>query len=133
MLPKQYGRFGSFRVLRGAPTRTGFFAKDGEMGNTIHRRKPKVIERDGNQCRYCGKLCLDREIHIDHIVPKSQGGKDDMDNLATSCKRCNGIKGAKNPKEFLLKMKSRRESYRKEFEYADRIVRRLAFWETENA
>lgn len=52
----------------------------------------KTFEQDNFTCRYCGKSPLkDRNIklHCDHIIPKSKGGEDTLDNLVTSCFECN--------------------------------------------
>jgi 5-methylcytosine-specific restriction endonuclease McrA len=40
----------------------------------------------------------------DHILPKSKGGTDDLDNLQTMCHRCNGKKGNKTPVELQEKL-----------------------------
>ena len=48
--------------------------------------KDEVFERDGHECLKCGSL---ENLTIDHIVPVSKGGIDEMDNLQTLCKTCN--------------------------------------------
>jgi hypothetical protein len=49
-----------------------------------------VLQRDGFRCRYCGRGPEDGTVlHVDHVVPKAQGGRDDMDNLVTACRECN--------------------------------------------
>lgn len=50
-----------------------------------------VLSRDNFQCQYCGKTPTQHGItlHIDHIKPKSDGGKDKLDNLVTACSECN--------------------------------------------
>jgi len=59
-----------------------------------------VKERDGFACRLCGdwkgKLYLETgavvdDIHAHHIIPKSQGGPDTMENLITLCDLCHGV------------------------------------------
>lgn len=42
-----------------------------------------------NQCAYCGS---DKDITLDHIVPKTKGGSDHTTNLISCCKRCNADK-----------------------------------------
>ena len=54
-----------------------------------------IFERDGFQCQYCGRLVPDVILQLDHIIPHSQGGSDDPDNLITACQACNIGKGAK--------------------------------------
>ena len=48
-----------------------------------------IIIRDNRTCAYCGKICDDHEITIDHIIPKSKGGKWTWENLVVSCLECN--------------------------------------------
>lgn len=45
-----------------------------------------VLRRDRCQCVWCGNQGL---LEVDHIIPWSAGGSDDMDNLRTLCQRCN--------------------------------------------
>lgn len=52
----------------------------------------RVVRRDGNICQICGRLLLDREIQIDHIVPVSKGGSTTESNLRATCKECNRSK-----------------------------------------
>lgn len=59
----------------------------------------KIIERDGSTCQYCHKKIEDDQIHIDHVIPYSLGGKTEENNLVVSCAECNLKKSAK-----LLKM-----------------------------
>lgn len=63
-----------------------------------------VMRRDDFMCQYCGKKS---DLTIDHIIPKSRGGKDTWENLATACEKCNVHKGNRTPKEanMLLKRK----------------------------
>lgn len=51
----------------------------------------KVLERDGFQCVYCGRNPLEDKVklHVDHVIPKSKGGLDVMENLVTACTDCN--------------------------------------------
>lgn len=49
----------------------------------------EVFKRDGFKCVECGATKEDTRLHIDHILPVSQGGSDEMDNLQTLCESCN--------------------------------------------
>jgi hypothetical protein len=54
--------------------------------------KWEVFERDNFTCKNCGAR---RFLTIDHITPKSKGGKTTLNNCQTLCKSCNSRKGAK--------------------------------------
>jgi len=54
----------------------------------------EVFKRDGFKCGYCGKCPPDITLEVDHINPKSKGGKDNINNLITACFDCN--RGKKN-------------------------------------
>lgn len=48
----------------------------------------EVLLRDGYQCQVCGDLVHGKRAHVDHIVPKSKGGSDEVTNLRTLCVSC---------------------------------------------
>lgn len=51
--------------------------------------KHNIFKRDENKCVYCGST---KDLNIDHVIPKSKGGRDTWKNLVTSCRSCNSIK-----------------------------------------
>lgn len=53
----------------------------------------EVFKRDGFACTYCGRKPPAVVLHVDHIVPKAEGGPDSIDNYTTSCADCNLGKG----------------------------------------
>lgn len=54
----------------------------------------EVFKRDGFKCQYCGAHPPSVLLHVDHIKPVADGGKNDEDNLITACESCNLGKGA---------------------------------------
>lgn len=52
-----------------------------------------VFRRDKFVCQYCGACGPDVELEVDHIIPVSRGGTDEMSNLKTACFNCNRGKG----------------------------------------
>lgn len=56
------------------------------------KMRPEIIGRDGRLCRSCGTT---QKLTVDHIVPLSRGGTNDLDNLQLLCRSCNSIKSAK--------------------------------------
>lgn len=53
-----------------------------------------VLKRDAFTCQYCGRTPPEVVLHVDHIVPESEGGRDELDNLLTACADCNLGKSA---------------------------------------
>ena len=58
------------------------------------RTRFEVFKRDRFTCAYCGRTPPEVLLHVDHIIPKADGGPDDVENLITACKDCNLGKGA---------------------------------------
>lgn len=50
-------------------------------------QRKKALERDKYACRHCG-VTAKKGLHVHHIVPRSQGGSNYVDNLMTLCKEC---------------------------------------------
>ena len=66
---------------------------------TMSCKRHNIIWRDQNQCQYCGnKFCIEN-LTIDHIIPRSKGGKNTWKNLVAACKKCNQKKGDKTPEQ----------------------------------
>jgi 5-methylcytosine-specific restriction endonuclease McrA len=51
-------------------------------------------------CPYCEDLILPLEISLDHIMPRSRGGTDELSNLHYTCFSCNLMKGNLTDAEF---------------------------------
>lgn len=56
-----------------------------------------IYARDSSRCQYCGKKFSTTELSLDHVVPKSQGGKSTWDNIVCCCIKCNVKKGGRTP------------------------------------
>lgn len=71
----------------------------------VYRRlrvnRHKIYKRDGHKCVYCGNS---KQLTIDHLIPKSKGGKNTWENLVTCCSRCNVKKGDKTIEQAGLKL-----------------------------
>lgn len=82
----------------------------GERKNISAAIRFKVLKRDKFTCQYCGRSGI--ELEIDHIVPVSKGGTNDIGNLITACKECNRGKSDTSvlPEGYMLvrESKSRR-------------------------
>ena len=63
---------------------------DATVRNIPGKVRLDVFERDDYKCQMCGRTVEDGiKLHIDHIVPFSKGGSNDMDNLQVLCHECN--------------------------------------------
>lgn len=58
-----------------------------------------VIWRDKYTCQYCLKRFKFSQLTMDHVIPKSKGGKKIWTNITTSCLECNNKKGSQTPDE----------------------------------
>lgn len=83
-----------------------------QRGNQIwsHRRNSsgyipgtiryEVLKRAKSRCELCGISNEDKAIEVDHIVPRNQGGTDDLSNLQALCYSCNAMKRDRDDTDF---------------------------------
>lgn len=67
----------------------------------VRVNRQRILKRDNHSCVYCGSK---RDLTIDHLIPKSKGGKNTWDNLVTCCISCNSKKGDKMLYETNMKL-----------------------------
>lgn len=72
---------------RGSSAARGYGGKWPALREMVLRREPRCVE-----CQKRGRLTLAQEV--DHIVPKSRGGTDDIENLQSICRTCHARKTA---------------------------------------
>lgn len=53
-----------------------------------------ILERDNYTCKNCGKVYDKSNLHVDHIIPRKDGGGKEPSNLQTLCLNCNMIKSS---------------------------------------
>ena len=73
-----------------------------------HRRKitrKAVLARDSWTCQYCGSR--KPGLTVDHVIPRSRGGKSVWENIVASCASCNRRKGNRLPREIKMHPASR--------------------------
>jgi hypothetical protein len=92
-------------LLREAMERWGM-----EGFRNVRQPRPEVLriaDRDGWDCAYCGIALAGKpdrpEPHVDHVIPKSRGGRNWLENKVLACPTCNMQKGARTPEEWLGK------------------------------
>lgn len=67
-----------------------------------------ILLRDAYTCAYCGCALDANTATLDHIQPKSRGGKNTWSNLVSSCKDCNNEKADRTPEEAGMELKYHR-------------------------
>jgi 5-methylcytosine-specific restriction endonuclease McrA len=70
----------------------------------IRFSRQNIYLRDNSTCQYCGQTKARVDLNLDHVVPKSQGGKSTWENIVCSCIKCNLKKGGRTPKEAHMKL-----------------------------
>lgn len=75
----------------------------------IGQRRPplsrfNILARDGFCCQYCGKPLTSRDATLDHVTPRSKGGKTAWDNVVCACRPCNIKKGSRLPSQAGMRL-----------------------------
>lgn len=65
----------------------------------IRFSRHNIFARDDHVCQYCGKPYPRTMLNLDHVIPRSRGGRTNWENIVTSCVKCNFKKGGRTPKE----------------------------------
>jgi len=65
----------------------------------IRFSRHNIFARDDHTCQYCRKRLPRRDLNLDHVIPRSRGGKTNWENVVTSCIACNFKKGGHTPDE----------------------------------
>ena len=78
--------------------------------NKVPRRRPKlsvkgIWVRDGGCCQYTGRALAPHEGNIDHVVPRSRGGRTSWENCVLADRRVNTLKGDRLVEEAGLKLR----------------------------
>lgn len=62
---------------------------------TVKFNRRNIFLRDRFQCQYCGARPPEGELTIDHVIPRSRGGRSEWTNVALACVPCNTRKGSR--------------------------------------
>jgi len=65
----------------------------------VRFNRRNIFARDRNRCQYCGDKFAMNELSLDHVVPRSQGGKATWENIVCCCLKCNVRKGGRTPEQ----------------------------------
>jgi 5-methylcytosine-specific restriction endonuclease McrA len=75
------------------------------FNKVVFPTKHNIYKRDNYTCLYTGAKLSKEQLSIDHVIPKSKGGADTWENLATCNRLLNSKKGNKTLAESGLKLK----------------------------
>ncbi len=63
-----------------------------------------VYRRDNFTCQYCGDRPGTKELSMDHVIPRCQGGKTEWENIVVACTDCNSRKAGRTPEQAGMKL-----------------------------
>lgn len=64
---------------------------------SVKFNRRNIFARDSSRCQYCGKKFSTAELSLDHVIPRTQGGKASWENIVCCCLKCNVKKGGRTP------------------------------------
>ena len=73
------------------------YRKVPQRRHVVTRRN--IFSRDLNSCQYCGFVFPSSRLTLDHVLPRSRGGRETWENLVTCCHSCNHRKKDRTPEE----------------------------------
>ncbi|OHB79528.1 MAG: HNH endonuclease [Planctomycetes bacterium RBG_16_64_12] len=66
---------------------------------SLRLNRHTILARDGHCCQYCGRRMPAGQLSVDHVTPRSRGGRTTWDNVVCACLVCNVKKGGRTPRE----------------------------------
>jgi 5-methylcytosine-specific restriction endonuclease McrA len=72
--------------------------------NIVKFNRRNIFLRDENRCQYCGHKYSTQQLSLDHVIPRSQGGQTNWENIVCACLKCNVRKGGRTPYQAGMKL-----------------------------
>jgi 5-methylcytosine-specific restriction endonuclease McrA len=72
----------------------------------LGNHRTRILIRDRFRCQYCGLRGTASRLTLDHIRPRSRGGRTVPENLCAACLACNQRKGDRTPEEARMPLLS---------------------------
>lgn len=69
--------------------------------------RQNVFLRDKHTCQYCARILPERDLNLDHVLPRDKGGKMSWENIVTSCVPCNTRKANRLPHDAGMRLLNR--------------------------
>lgn len=63
-----------------------------------------ILARDGFKCQYCRVDLNVKQATLDHVIPRSKGGKTSFENVVCCCRTCNIKKGSRTPEQARMRL-----------------------------
>lgn len=99
-------------------------------------KKKKVLHKSKGVCAHCGKKLTLEDMTVDHVIPLSKGGGNDLKNLVALCEKCNKDKSnyVVQPEEYFnyldwVYLENLHKEYKKYYEDIDWVSKRQIFSE----
>lgn len=70
----------------------------------VRYSRVNVFARDKFTCQYCGSSPPRSQLNLDHVIPRSLGGRTTWENVVCSCVACNRRKGGRTPQQARLRL-----------------------------
>ncbi len=71
---------------------------------TVRFNRKNLFARDDHCFQYCGQARPHSQLSLDHVLPRSHGGKTTWENIVCSCMQCNSRKGGRTPSQAGMKL-----------------------------
>ena len=97
--PDEYDWIHTVRFQMAVPRIIRLLGYDKLPRQDVKFNRRNIFARDCNRCQYCGKKFPTTELSLDHVIPKSQGGKSTWENIVCCCIKCNVKKGGRTPEQ----------------------------------
>ncbi len=105
--PDEYDWIHTVRFQIAVPRIIRLLAYEKLPRQEVKFNRRNIYARDSGRCQYCGKKMPTSELSLDHVVPRSQGGKSSWVNIVCCCVRCNVKKGGRTPEQARMKLISK--------------------------
>ena len=102
--PETYSWVRTSRLTIAVPKIIRLLGYDKLPRQDVKLNRRNLYARDNSHCQYCGKHFSTRELTIDHVIPRVQGGEHSWTNLVCACVKCNARKGGRTPDQAHMKL-----------------------------
>ena len=102
--PERHDWIRTTRITIAVPKIIRLFDYDRRPRRTVKLNRRNIYARDENRCQYCGRTFPTRELTLDHVRPRVQGGENSWNNLVCACVKCNARKGGRTPRQAGMRL-----------------------------